>query len=353
MTPYKAQPEKAFWKPAAAARNPLEIQDIWSPKFEISRSHKIATAGSCFAQRIGRALSAEGFAWMDYEPAPELVQDTELARRFNFGVFSFRTGNIYTARQLLQWVSWAFGAATPPDEIWEQEGRFYDPFRPKIEPGGFASRAELERARAATFAAIRRAISDLDLLVFTLGLTEAWSHSDHGQQYPSCPGAIAGTFDPDLHVLENLRCGQITSDLERAFGIMRAENPQLKILLTVSPVPMTATATAEHIMVANIRSKSTLRSAAGELAELPFVDYFPGYELITGSPFRSMFYEPNLREVSAAGVAFVLRHFLAAVAPGEASQTKPHDPASAGPPDWAAEAAECDEVGLELAYTSR
>jgi hypothetical protein len=83
---------------------------------------------------------------------------------------------------------------------------------------------------------------------------------------------------------------------------------------------LTATATGGHALVASSYSKSVLRAVAGQLAtESDYVDYFPSYELITGAPFRAGFFEPNLRTVSADGVAFVLRHFLSAVCPGLAT----------------------------------
>ncbi|WP_203234321.1 hypothetical protein [Burkholderia mayonis] len=47
---------------------------------------------------------------------------------YNYRVFSARIGNVYTAALLNQWVRWAFGVEAPSDEIWEQDGRYYDPF---------------------------------------------------------------------------------------------------------------------------------------------------------------------------------------------------------------------------------
>ena len=41
------------------------------------------------------------------------------------------------------------------------------------------------------------------------------------------------------------------------------------------------------------------------------IDYFPSFEMITGAPFRSMFYESNLRSVSHDGVEFVMDSFFA------------------------------------------
>ncbi|MEP6966696.1 MAG: GSCFA domain-containing protein [Pseudomonadota bacterium] len=49
-------------------------------------------------------------------------------------------------------------------------------------------------------------------------------------------------------------------------------------------------------------------------------DYFPGYELVTGAPFRSMFYQENLRNVTPAGVTFVMRTFFDALSDGRSRE---------------------------------
>jgi len=99
--PYARLPPKAFWRTAVATGAPLSLDGLWTPKFDISATDRIITAGSCFAQHISRALQAAGYAWFNAEPGPVDLPDPA---RFNYGVFSFRTGNIYTAALLRQWL---------------------------------------------------------------------------------------------------------------------------------------------------------------------------------------------------------------------------------------------------------
>ncbi len=310
QTPYDTQSARAFWRKAVASCNPLEISGLWEPKFEIAQRERVITAGSCFAQHIGRAMAANGFGWYDAEPAPRGLT-AEDRRAFNYGIFSFRTGNIYTTALLGQWVSWALGDAEPPDEVWEKDGRYFDPFRPVVEPGGFGSPDEMRISQAATVAAVRHAIEVADVFVFTLGLTESWVDQESGLHFPMCPGTAAGTFDGDRHVFQNLSYPEVRDGLERAIARIRRVRPDLRFLLTVSPVPLTATATTDHVLTSTVYSKSTLRAVAGDVANADdLIDYFPSYEIITGVPFRSMFFEPNMRSVSAAGVDFVMAEFF-------------------------------------------
>lgn len=309
--PYAGLPEAAFWRPAVGERPASEITGLWQPKFRVTRADRIITAGSCFAQHIGRALAARGYRWFDAEPAPDLLPAGERAA-FHYGTFSFRTGNIYTPRMLAQWLSWAFGTAAPPeDDLWREDGRWFDPFRPGVEPGGFDSAAELLASRAATLAAIRRAVHEGDIFVFTLGLTEAWEHAGSGVEYALCPGTVAGRFKPRFHRFVNHGYGATLAAMRAALAQLRAENPGLRVLLTVSPVPLTATASGEHVLTATTYSKSVLRAVAGELAATEAgVDYFPSYEIITAPPFGGRFYAANCRSVTAEGVDFVMRSFF-------------------------------------------
>jgi len=318
MHPYKQLDGRAFWATAVARRNMLDISQLWAPRHVFGPEAKVATFGSCFAQHIGRALAKRGFNWYVAEKAPAALSP-ESRKKFNYDVFSARTGNIYTASLLKQWVSWAAGAEQP-DEIWEQEGRFYDPFRPGIEPNGFASVEELLASRQEAIRAFGAIIANADVFVFTLGLTESWFNSARGYEYPMCPGVVAGEFDPGRHTFVNQDYDLIAKALDEAIGMMHAANPELKVLLTVSPVPLTATNSGHHVLVATMESKSILRAVAGSLARRhAFVDYFPSYEIVSSPPFRGAFFGPNGREVTAEGVNHVMAQFFQCLGVGAAS----------------------------------
>lgn len=309
--PYEGLPPEAYWRTGVADPGAFGLSQLWQPKFAIRPADTIATAGSCFAQHIGQALLKRGYGWTDFEPAPPFLNGPE-ARRFSYGVFSFRTGNIYTPGMLLQWLQIAFGDLPQPPEIWERDGRFFDPLRPAIEPDGFASPAEVMDAREATCAAIRAAVTGADLFVFTLGLTESWFNAETDLEYALCPGTVAGRFDDRIHQFRNANSRLTYRNMRAAINFMQRHNPDLRVLLTVSPVPLTATASGKHVMVATTYSKSVLRGAAGMLAEeMAAVDYFPSYEIITHPVFRGMFFAANMRSVLPEGVDTVMGHFFA------------------------------------------
>ena len=310
MHPYKDLDESKFWATAVANKNFLEISGLWAPKFQISPHDRVTTFGSCFAQHIGRSFAQRGFNWMDMEPAPEQLSEAS-RKKFNYGVFSARTGNIYTTSLFRQWTEWALGEKTPPDEVWEKDGRYYDPFRPNIEPNGFKSVEELARTRARTIQAFRDAVTTTDILVFTLGLTESWFNEPFGYEYPMCPGTVAGEFREAEHTFVNQKFGFILDNLKTTLKKIRSENPKLRVLLTVSPVPLTATKSKNHVLVATMESKSILRAVAGQLCQgQSYIDYFPSYEIINSPVFRGAFFDANQRTVSSAGVQHVMNLFF-------------------------------------------
>jgi hypothetical protein len=309
-SPYQGLPPRAFWRTGVSEQNPLRITDLYLRKFEIRAEDRIVTAGSCFAQHIARKFNAYGYAVVDAEPAPPGLDDAK-ARDFGYGIYSARYGNIYTARQLLHLAREALGQYEPQNIAWEKGGRFYDALRPSVEPEGLASAEAVLAHRRSHLAAVRDMLATMDLFVFTFGLTEAWIDRRHGTVYPTAPGTIAGEFDPALYEFKNFTFSEVMDDFLQFRELVLGLNPGVRFLVTVSPVPLTATAGNEHVLAATTYSKSVLRAVAGELAQrFENVDYFPSYEIIA-SPFsRGLFYESNLRSVDSAGVENVMRIFF-------------------------------------------
>lgn len=325
--PYSNLPARSSWRQGVASASPFEWRDLYSKKFDISTITRVSCAGSCFAQHVGRHLRERGFNYQDFEPAPSLLADPKVRQKFGYEIYSARFGNIYTARQLRQLFLRAAGKFVPSEVFWEKDGRFYDPFRPAIEPHGFASLAEFKAAQEVHFAAVRRLARRTDLFVFTLGLTEAWVSRADGSVYPTCPGTTAGVFAPDKYEFKNFSYPEILADMQWVVAYLTKLNPKIRILLTVSPVPLVATATDKHVLVATTYSKSVLRAVAGFLSdEAKSIDYFPSYEIITAPATRGFFYDPNLRTVTDAGVSFVMGHFFSEHTAGEIASTSTREP---------------------------
>lgn len=310
--PYKSLPETAFWRSAVASPTPANVDPVAGFGLCIHSDTKVATAGSCFAQHISRHLKRAGFNYYVVETAHPLLPE-KIQRAHDYGIFSCRYGNIYTARQLLQLFQRAFGRFVPEEDAWsEGSGVVLDPFRPRVQPGGFISAAEMRADRAQHLSHVRRMFETLDVFVFTLGLTECWRARSDEAVYPLCPGVAGGRFDPKKHEFYNQPVDEVINDLIEFRNTLFSLNPAAEIVLTVSPVPLVATAQPdEHVLSATTYSKSVLRVAAECLRRrYSNVHYFPSYEIITGNFNRGAYYAADLRNVLETGVNHVMRLFM-------------------------------------------
>ncbi|AKQ61642.1 hypothetical protein ACR55_03798 [Bordetella hinzii] len=310
VSPYRNREPRQFWKSGVAEQTPTELDGLYRKRYVISETDVIATAGSCFAQHIARHLKSRGCNVLDVEPAPRGLDESQ-AQKYGYGLYSARYGNIYHVRQLLQLAQEAYGLRSPVDISWERGGRWFDALRPSVEPLGLESAAAVERHRRHHLERVRSMFQTAGILVFTFGLTEAWRHRASGTVYPTAPGTLAGSYDPALHEFVNFGFPDIYKDFMEFRELIKQRNSKIKFLLTVSPVPLTATAEDQHVLVSTVYSKSVLRAAVGQIyAECDDVDYFPSYEIIS-SPFsRGMFFHPNLRSVTNAGVENAMRIFF-------------------------------------------
>lgn len=309
--PYSGRPDYQFWKRGGGHGQPQAFDPVTRTSFAIQPTDTVVTAGSCFAQHLSRHLTANGFNVLVTEKAHPLIPDKHAAE-FHYGAFSARYGNVYTARQLRQLLERSYGLFVPRENAWKKgSDRWVDPFRPQIQPGGYVSIKELELDREVHLAAVRAAVEQMTVFVFTLGLTEAWVDRLDGAVFPLAPGVAGGAYDPDRVTFVNFTSRQTIDDLEWSINFIRRQNPTVKCILTVSPVPLNATAVDRHVWVSTTYSKAVLRVAAEEVSSSQrFVDYFPSYEIITSPHAGSSYFGPDRRSITEAGVEHVMRTFF-------------------------------------------
>lgn len=341
--PYARRPAFAFWSRAVARPAPEAVSPGDGLRAVIAADTRVATAGSCFAQHVARAMVQGGLTYYVAETAPADM-DAETAEARGYGLFSARYGNIYSTRQLLQLIRRASGRFTPAETAWPVEGGFVDPFRPNIGET-FASVAALEAARAGHLAHVRRMFETLDVFVFTLGLTEGWVDRRDGAAYPVTPGSVTKGADPAHFEFLNLDHAAVRADLLAFLGELFAVNPKAQVILTVSPVPLIATYGPDDVLSATTYSKSVLRAVAGEVAGLfGAVQYFPSYEIVTGGFNRGAYFAEDLRSVRPEGVAHVMRVFRERLVIGAAGAEAP-----APVPEAAADAGTRADIAEEIA----
>lgn len=308
--PYRGAPNRSFWSRSVARDFTVEsVPD--RPGFKLTVQDRFMSAGSCFSANIARYLRGWGYNYVVTEHTHP--QWPEGAESGFYDAYSARYGNIYTARQMVQLLERVTGTFHPDEECWTTpEGQVIDPFRPGLNHRA-SSILEYRALTAQHLRAVRSAIEDSTVLIFTLGLTEAWISLSDGAVFPACPGTVAGEFDPDRHGFVNYTVQDVVLDLHQMIDLVRSIQPHLKIILTVSPVPLVATATTHHVLAATIYSKSVLRVAAQQTTDThQDISYFPAYEIVTGPHHHDSPFEPDLRTVREPIIAVVMNSFHSA-----------------------------------------
>ena len=308
--PYDELPAEYYWRAAYSDPAQMHLDPQGASKFRFERDVRLTSAGSCFARRIASSLRRYGFDYVITEPGPAWLDESE-REAYSYGAYSARWGDLFTPAHLQQLLLRALGRFSPLEDSWTGPKReIIDPFRPLIQPDGFASIAELHEDRSAHFAATLRAFEQSEVFIFTLGLTEAWVDVRDGAIFPVCPGRGRGTFDPSRVAFKNFDVNETIRALEDALALAWEINPRLRVILTVSPIPLTATYAGPHVIRATTYSKSVLRVAAESVARnSPSIDYFASYETVMSGGFREPIFATGARAVTETGVEHVMRLF--------------------------------------------
>jgi thioredoxin-like negative regulator of GroEL len=253
------------------------IEPIALPAFEvpfkIEPGESIFTIGSCFARNVEGELMRRGF----HVPVRDLFRSDDF-RDLDIGIINnYGTPSIYNE------FAWAFGEQPfdPDDHIVEvSKGKFIDlHLSSTMRP---SNREVVLRRREAVMDATRSA-KDCRVVIMTLGLTEVWFDTKTGYYLNLAPLPSLIKTQPDRFQLHVLSYEETFDYLNRAILLLQKHGrPDVRVVLTVSPVPLTITHRPDDVMVANTYSKAALRVAAESVvAKHPFVAYYPSYESIT------------------------------------------------------------------------
>ena len=186
-------------------------------------------------------------------------------------------------------------------------GTFYDPHtNPALQLGDFDEtlrRSELIRS-------VTRRVSKCRVVVITLGLVEVWRDKTANVFINQVIPDMLRLY-PDRYELHATNFADNFSNLEAIHALLEQfGHHDVRIIVTVSPVPLMATFSPEDVVVANTYSKSLLRAVAQEwAAKYGNVHYFPSYEIVQNSDPR-LTWEEDRRHVKGQVVQHIMRLFL-------------------------------------------
>lgn len=250
----------------------------FSPSFTITPGESIFTIGSCFARNIEQYLKALGHKVPCLEcdiPREELYAGTKMAA----GAL-----NKYTPASMLNEIRFALDLPGAPEaaDCLNQDADADSWIDTQLHLNiGVTKDRGIER-RLQIKSLVRDAILSSRVAIVTLGLVETWLDTETGLYMNETPPIGVLRKEPERYKFEVMSPDAVISCVnEIVRNLTDARSGDLKIVMTVSPIPFNRTFSGQDALTANMYSKSVLRVAA-EVASRRFenVDYFPSYESV-------------------------------------------------------------------------
>ena len=293
------------------------LKDFWRPHtLGITKQTPIVSMGSCFAREVKLYLLRHGYNY--------LCEETEVSASLHASVAWERVYNTFSMRQIFDYTY---------DDAWEMvwyeaKGLFQDSVRNNVY---YRSKDEAAREFENHRRLSRQVLTQCDVFILTLGLTEIWESNVTGKVWPS-PAGVYAKVNPEAFLEEfEFRVSTYQENLDNLRCIVERfheHNPTATVLLTLSPVSLLATRRTDvDLFSANMNSKATLRAVADVvLQEYDFVQYFPSYEITTvicpthNIPPFDLNHPMGPNHVHDGAVEVIMKTFEAIHLAGEADQ---------------------------------
>lgn len=281
------------------------IQVLLSNKYKfIDKTTTLTSMGSCFATNIGRYFIENGFNYLIKEKLTKNVSKQGLNP---YIAASAKWDFVYNTSVMRQIFEYSFLNNWMPKERWwkKDDLEVIDPYR----RGAFYKTAHADDEFIKHKNASKEALSEADVIILTLGLTELWRNKiDKKVFYQVPPKSV---LDFNKHEFYQQTVSDIMFDLETIYSILKYNNSKVKIIITVSPVPFNASFRKNvDVVSANMTSKAKLKVAADTfVSDYPDVFYFPSYEFVMMNQ-RYPFVEDG-RHIHPSVVSEVMELFLA------------------------------------------
>jgi len=258
-------------------------QPAFASDYDLSTDESVFTIGSCFARNIEEVLLDIG---LNVVTGKYSVPAEEWEGRAN-GIL-----NKYHPFAMQNELVWALedGQRYPAETgiVQVAQDQWIDLHLP-----GVAKPVSHQRAisRRQEIDALYKQVKQCRLVMLTPGLIEAWWDKEaNSYTNQTIPRSLATKYGDrfELHVLSY---EEVYSALKSVVNLLNKHCPtDVRIFISVSPVPLAATFTMRDVLVANTYSKSVLRAAVEQLvAECDNVEYFPSYESISLSNLNEVF----------------------------------------------------------------
>ncbi len=275
-----------------------------NPSFEIGPEDTIFAIGSCFAREVEKALSSAGKRVLSREIELGEVGES-LGDSANFY-------NKYSIHSVYNEIKWALERETFPgaDIVYKIGAEKYAD--PQLGMGRLDFPLETILDFRHKYLDGMAQVAHADVVILTLGYVETWYDTKLDLYLNVIPPAQLIRAEPERFEFRVLSYQDVMDGLEDLYALLNKHRTKpLKMLITVSPVPLLATFRDMDVLVANAYSKSVQRAALDQfLLDKQGIDYFPSYEFVTLSNPEVAWTRNDYRHVSPDVVHRIMSNVL-------------------------------------------
>lgn len=307
---YKTVLKHNQYKRWPTREKPDRLSPIATPhthaRFKISVEDKIFCIGSCFAEEISKALHRQKFNVLSiFQSLPES------SRRTTKDAAMFHK---YSVAAIYNEINWALN----PDNPYRHEDVFIKTAKQQWQDyqlmgDGYSDCEDVAKSFRTAFNHAFKKIAEADVVIITLGLSEVW-FDKQTQLYlnRTIPLEIINHY-PDRFELHVFDYAKTLEYLEKIYTLLKTYlKPDFRLLITVSPIPLSVSFRQQDVLVANTYSKAVLRAAVEEfVSNKANVNYFPSYEFVTLSNPDVVLRKDDLLHVDATFVDYIVANVMA------------------------------------------
>lgn len=282
------------WQKYPIQRYPDTIKEMFTSIKKvplINKTTPIMSMGSCFASNIAKYLMKNKYNYIITEKSTHDISSA------NWGSVL----NTSSARQIFEY---SLSDFNPSLRYWKREDKLQDPYR----SGYMYNKKDYETSILLHRENSKTAILNAEVCIITLGLIETWKYKKDNVTLSRVPpiDLLNNSDDYEFYVQTPTDC---INDLNTIYNLIKLHNPNCKLILTVSPVPLMATFRTDiDVISANTYSKSVLRVAVDALTKLDDVFYFPSYEYVAYS--QNYPYFKDNRHIQPAIIKNIMQLFM-------------------------------------------
>ena len=242
------------------------------PSFDINYGDRLFSMGSCFSEHIGKRLQENKF-YITINPFGQQYNPHSIAQ----GIERLLSGTAYTSQNLIN--------HNEQFHSWEHHGSF----------SGNTADATLQNINQQLELA-SAALKSASVLFLTFGTAHVFKLKETDNIVSNCHKMPGNLFAQQL-----MQPDEIVSVLQTAFDNLRQLNPDIQIVLTVSPVRYFAFGAYENSI-----SKSHLFTAIYSLQKNnPDIYYFPAYELVMDDLRDYRFFADDMLHPNQQAISYV------------------------------------------------